>query len=234
MRLKFDIEEIKREISMKDSGTYEIRVLMSDKWNTKLSVYFDSSDPDEAVQQLVNWKYPYDCNINFFMTVNPVKECCKSREQFNKLKKVPIMTTDEDIEKICWLPIDIDSERPKGVCATREEKRVAWETAKEVRDYLKQNAGLDNPEIVDSGNGYHLKYRVSWSNDEEGRKNVETILEHLKTKYPAVDTTSKNPARILKIPGTITMKGRDDPEHGRPFRKARILQEASPAEGEVN
>lgn len=231
MKPKFNEAEIRREIASKCKGIYELRILMTDFYSTKLSAYFDSDYPDEIIRQMMSRSYPKNCNVNFYLTSNPVKEYCRSREQFDNLIKCKIMTQDDDIERLTWLPIDIDPEHPAGTCATDEEKKNAWEQAEDVCHYMKA-MGFDEPEIVDSGNGFHLKYRIDLPNNEEGRGVVEQLLDKLHESYPLVDVTSKNPSRILKLPGTLTMKGRHTED--RPFRWARIVQDAASTEEATN
>lgn len=247
MEIKFDEQEIRREIQNKPSGIYELRILMTDFYNTKLSAYFDSESPDAVIEQMLRWRYPAKCCVNWYLTSNPVKEYCFAREQFNDLRKCRIMTQDDDIERLSWLTLDVDAEHPAGTSATDEEKAAALEQAKNVYQYM-NGCGFHLPEIVDSGNGYHLKYRVDLPNDDENRAFLASVVDALHERFPFIDKAVKNPSRILKLPGTLAMKGRNITEEiaaertartgkkvdARPFRAAYIIRDAGTEERTAN
>ena len=221
--VQFDESQIRKEIAAKVAGIYEIRILMTDFYNTKLSAYFDRDHPDQVISQMLRWNYPADCCVNFYMTINPVKEYCTAREQFNSLRKCRIMTQEEDIERLTWFAVDVDPEHPAGVSATDAEKETARTQAKEVLAYM-ETIGFTDPEVVDSGNGFHLKYRIDLPNIAENRDYLKMLNEDLNKRFPLVDKAIKDANRILKIAGTVAMKGRNTKD--RPFRKAYIIREA--------
>lgn len=229
--VKFDEEQIRKEIDSKSPGIYELRILMTDFYNTKLSCYFHSTDPDRAIKQMLNWNYPDNCCINFYLTINPVKDYCEAREQFYSLRKTRIMTQDDDIDRLTWFAIDVDPEHPAGTSATDAEKETARKQAVEVYHYM-ESIGFVNPEIVDSGNGFHLKYRIDLPNTAENHAFLSMLNESLCKQFSMVDKSIKNVSRILKLPGTVAMKGRSTKE--RPFRPAYIIREAEPATEGVN
>jgi hypothetical protein len=78
--------------------------------------------------------------------------------------------------------------------------------------------------LADSGNGYHLLYRVDLPADDGGL--VERILaalgERFDTPHAKIDRTVFNPARICKLPGTLARKG--DSTADRPHRRAKLLE----------
>ena len=224
----FDKDQILKEIAAKTPGLYEMRILMSDFYNTKLSAYFHSENPAPVLDQVYKWNYPSDCTVNFYMTINPVKEYCEAREQYYSLRKCKVMTQTEDIDRLTWFAVDVDPEHPAGTSATDEEKQTAKEQAVEVYHHMK-SIGFNGPEIVDSGNGYHLKYRIDYANTEENRKFLKVLNNTLHDRFPLIDRSTTDVNRILKIPGTVAMKGRHT--ESRPFRMARILREADPLEG---
>jgi len=220
--IHFDEEQIRKEISYKEPGLYELRIIMNDFFSTKLSCYFHSEEPDSMIKQMLSWKYPDNCCINWYLTINPVRAYCEAREQFNSLRKVRIMTEAEDIEKLTWFAVDIDPEHPRGVSASEAEKETAKAQALAVCKYMRE-AGFSWPEVVDSGNGYHLKYRIDLENTEPNREMLRNMNRVLGERFPLVDAAVKDVSRVLKLPGTMAMKGRSTQE--RPFRMARILRE---------
>ncbi len=226
---RFDVDQIRREIAGKAPGIYELRILMSDFYNTKLSAYFHTDAPEPVIEQMLNWRYPENCCVNWYLTINSVQDYCEAREQYYSLRKVKVMTQTEDIDRLTWFAVDVDPEHPAGTSATDEEKAMAKAQAVEVYHYM-QSIGFSGPEIVDSGNGYHLKYRVDLENTEENRKTLKLLNNALNKQFPLVDRATTDANRILKLPGTVAMKGRST--ESRPFRMARILREAAPI-GEV-
>lgn len=223
-KLQFDEREIRREISAKVPGIYELRIICTDFYNTKLSAYFHSVCPDAVITQMMGWNYPANCCVNFFLTSNPVREYCEAREQFGNIRKTRVMSMDEDIARLTWLPIDIDSPHPTGVSANDAEKQEAHRVAVQVLEHMRSMGWEDAPEIVDSGNGYHIKYRIDFPNDDEGRGILAAVVDELHEQFGLIDTAVKNPARILKLPGTMAMKGRSTED--RPHRMARIISDA--------
>lgn len=225
--VRFNEEEIRREIAAKNPGYYEVRILMSDFYNTKLSAYFHSDNPDPVIKQMLEWRYPDNCTINFYLTINPVKEYCEAREQFYSLRKCKIMTQDEDIDRLTWFATDVDPEHPAGTSATLEEKETARMQAREVYNYM-TGLGFADPEIVDSGNGYHLKYRIDLPKTDETQEMLCSLNASLCEQFSMVDKAVKNSSRILKLPGTIAMKGRHTAD--RSYRPAFIIRDAAQIE----
>jgi hypothetical protein len=156
-------------------------------------------------------------------------EYCKSREQYGQLMRTKVTTQDDDIKRLTWLPFDIDPERPAGVSATDEEKHTAYIQAADLIQHLSL-LGWEAPEEVDSGNGYHVKYRLDLPNDSEGREIIANAIDNLKKRFPLIDETAKNPSRILKLPGTIAMKGRNTED--RPHRLSVIMGKATEVKDE--
>ena len=64
-----------------------------------------------------------------------------------------------------WLLIDVDPERPSGISATDAEKAAAQKKAREIYRFLKER-GWPEPVVADSGNGYHLLYRIDLPCDD--------------------------------------------------------------------
>lgn len=222
--VKFDEDQIRKEIRQKPPGIYELRIIMTDFFNTKLSCYFPSESPDSMIDQIKKWNYPSNCCVNFYLTINPVKEYCRAREQYNSLRKTRVMTQQDDVDRITWFVVDVDPDHPAGVSASDREKEAARQQAIEVCQYM-ENIGFKNPEIVDSGNGFHLKYRIDLSNTAEKRERLRLMTDALHRRFPMVDRSLKDVSRVLKLPGTIAMKGRNVDE--RPYRMARIIREAT-------
>lgn len=162
-----------------------------------------------------------------YVTLNEVNPALLSRRA-NRIKmrlgKKDSTTSDADILRRRWLPVDIDPLRPSGVSSTDEEHGLALTKADEVARWL---AGLGFPDPVrsDSGNGAHLLYRIDLPNDDAALALVKGCLATLDTLFSddrvTVDTANFNAARIWKLYGTVSRKG--DSTHERPHRRSRII-----------
>lgn len=170
-----------------------------------------------------------------YFTLNPVRRgrLAPDAGQQNKHKIVRASQATSDSDIVCrrWILIDIDGfrrdengQRLKGEhSATDSEKTQCLELIGKVRDYL-HAAGWPEPVFADSGNGYHLLYRIDEPAEDE--RLVERCLKALAAKFNTesvkVDTTVFNPSRICALYGTWKRKGENTPE--RPHRMTAVLE----------
>lgn len=158
-----------------------------------------------------------------YYTLNPVKKELLAR-RCNRIDRAGDgeLTKDTNIERRRWLLIDCDPIRDPHISATDAEKQHALQTAMAVRDYLR-SIGWPEPIIVDSGNGYHLLYRIDLRADDDGF--VERVLLALAARFDddhvKIDRSVHNPARICKMVGTFACKGDSTTE--RPHRLAKPI-----------
>ena len=154
----------------------------------------------------------YDGLGGMYATINEIKDACSGREQANRLIKSPKATTnDKEIENRRIILLDFDPERPADTNATDEEVKLAEECMKSVYRYLRDQ-GFSAPVVANSGNGYHLLYKVNIPNTDENTKTVELFLKALDMMFGneqtvKVDTSVFNASRISKIIGTPSNKG---------------------------
>jgi len=118
--------------------------------------------------------------------------------------------------------IDADPIRLSGVSSSDAEKLAA----KKIIDDIETSLSLDgwpDPIKADSGNGYHLLYRINLPAEDGGlvRNCLRALSAQYSTPEVTIDTAVYNPARICKLYGTVSRKGDSTPE--RPHRNARIL-----------
>ncbi len=176
------------------------------------------ANSDNIEKQLARYK-----GRTFYQTMNCIDPGCYSRAQREVLMPNPRETTaDRDIIGYNWILIDADPVRPSGVSATDNEKELARKTARAVYLHLKK-LGFSEPIAADSGNGFHLLYRI-----KAKIASKDTIAQFLKvldlwfsSEAVQIDTAVYNPARITKLYGTIARKGANSPE--RPHRESKIL-----------
>lgn len=219
-------------------GTFEIRILENGQYKTVWSCLRDdlTKDWDQTRRRLLE----LNKTSNVFFTMNPLLPACKSKTAYGP-NFIRVSggegISDNEIAKYRWLLIDLDPDRPKDVSSTDEEKALAYTKAIEIRRFLSEK-GLLPPVFCDSGNGFHLLYRVSLENSKENANLLRDVLLSLSEKFSdervKVDRKVFNPARIIKFYGTMSRKGRDDTENGRPHRKSGFIEFPDLAEIKVN
>lgn len=110
-----------------------------------------------------------------------------------------------------WLFVDVDPVKAEADSSSTEaEKSEAWRVASAVIDDALAR-GWGEPVAIDSGNGYHLLYRVELPNDQAASKLVSAVLKSMAKALDSdgarIDTKVFNAARIAKLPGTWARKG---------------------------
>lgn len=161
-----------------------------------------------------------------YATINQIKDACAGREQADKIIKSPKATTnDKEIECRRILLIDFDPERPADTNATDGEVALADACMRKVYRYLRDQ-GFSAPVVANSGNGFHLYYKINIPNTEENTKIIETFLKALDMmfgdeKTVKVDTSVFNASRIAKIIGTPSNKGSNT--KARPQRMSKFI-----------
>ena len=198
-----------------DHPLTEFRILGRNK---TFSGYF--TDIEKAIPFLRQ----YD-GYGIYATFNEVKESCYGRTQCDQIIDRPKSTTnDADIERRRYILIDFDPERPSDTNASDAEKQLAMDRMKQVGGFLRRE-GFNYPVIADSGNGYHLYYKVDLPNDKETTDTVRDFLLALDALFSddkvKVDTSVFNASRIAKVMGTSSNKGSN--AKSRPQRNSEIL-----------
>jgi len=185
-----------------------------------ISGWFDNiTDALNIINELDDVEVP----AGIFVSLNPCLAALTARAN-NRLKPAVKRTCDTDIQRIRHLLIDIDPKRPSGVSATDQEKGAALGVAYSINmDLLK--CGGPKPLVADSGNGFHLIYKIDLPNDPASIDLIKGVLTALDRNYStdvvSVDTAVFNPSRISKIYGTMARKG--DSTADRPHRKSGII-----------
>ncbi len=180
--------------------------------------YFDSSEAaGKAVAELEKRKPG-----GIYVTLNEVNPALLARSP-NRLADWPDQTTsDGDILRRRWLPIDFDAIRPSGISSTDAEHDAAIQVARDCREWLTA-AGWPEPILADSGNGAHLLYRIDLPPDDDGLvgRALAAIAAKMSTPAVAVDTSVSNPSRIWRLYSTVARKGH--PTADRPHRRSRMI-----------
>jgi hypothetical protein len=133
------------------------------------------------------------------------------------------LAKDKDVLRRQWLLIDADPVRDPLISSTDAEKAHGLTTIEAVRDFLRCR-GWPQPILADSGNGYHLLYRIDQPADDGGMvgRLLRGLADRFDSEHVKVDQKVFNPARLCKLPGTWARKGDNTP--ARPHRRACILE----------
>lgn len=165
-----------------------------------------------------------------YITLNPCNPALTARANNNLKAGVP-RTQDADILRLRNFLIDADPKRPAGISSSEEEKKKAAGVYRAVGKFLRDQ-GWSYPLIGDSGNGWHLIYRIDLENSAENVEILKNALKFLSDKFGTadveIDTKVFNPSRLVKLYGTTTRKGDSTPD--RPHRASNIFHIPDPVE----
>lgn len=205
---------------MKPNGQlFEIRVVFGNK--VVYTGYFD--DPVKLLNAMERDIPTFDdCNI--YITLNHLNAGCSGRVQFDRFMKNRQTTSDSEIDGYEWLFIDLDPTRPPGTSSTDEQLAMAKAKGNEVFKFMKDQ-GFNNPLMAYSGNGVHLLYRIKLENSSDNKSLIERTLAVLDMLFSddniKVDRANFNPARVIKLYGTLAQKGRNTEKY--PHRMSRLV-----------
>lgn len=177
------------------------------------------------VDTLLNEIRKYD-NCNIYFTLNAINPACYDREQHDRIVTKPKSTTsDNDIVGRDWILIDIDTKKPSDTNSTDEEKEMAKEVVNNVFKFLRDE-GFEKPVVCDSGNGFHLLYKIAMKNNNENTTICKEFLQVLDMLFSnsnvEIDCTTHNASRVCKLYGTFSRKGSNTKK--RPQRESKILR----------
>ncbi len=167
-----------------------------------------------------------------YITLNPVPVDLLARENNRVQERAKRTTTDDEVLRRVWLPVDLDPARPSGISASEHEHQAALEQARRAREWLSSEWGWHAPIFADSGNGAHLLYAIDLPNDAASTDLLKRCLAALARRFDTeavkLDQSVYNAARIWKLYGSVARKGEHLPL--RPHRLARIISAPDPVE----
>ena len=226
----------------------ELRVPKCGNYGT-ISGYYDDHDAlAGAIAELSGTKLGIVIVPAVYFTLNPVSNEAATAVTNSWTPNCRQTTKDKDIARRRWLLVDIDPIRPANLSATDSEKQEAKEIAVLVDEYLRSR-GWPDPVLADSGNGFHLLWRVDLPNDPESTELIKSCLAALAEKFDTagatIDRSVFNAARIVKCYGSKSCKGPDSEDRPhrlsgilsapeRPIPAARVLLEELAAECTLN
>jgi P4 family phage/plasmid primase-like protien len=200
-------------------GVHEVRVFRP----SGVAVgYFDSWDA--ALRTIENEPSQYKAA---YFTLNPVDPGkLPANITVNPQTLTPTRNTagDADMLSRTLLLVDLDPPRPAGTNAMDAEKQAAREAAERVREYL-SSRNWPEPMLCDSGNGWHLQYRVALPNCDHATDLVRGVLARLHQLFPMVDAGNFNASRLCKLYGSFARKGEHSEQ--RPWRRSAMVRDGS-------
>lgn len=210
--------EVRKTLEViKNNELVEVRIIGAG--NKNYSGYFKNMD------NLISEVEKLESNGNVYFIFNKLKDECYHREQCEKMVFGARNTSDSDIESREWLMIDIDGNRVAGISSTDIEKAEIKKVALQTYQYLK-DIGFSEPVSTDSGNGYHLMYKIKLVNSKEVEELISKFLKSLNlimsNDFASIDIKVGNAARITKLYGTVSKKGANTTE--RPHRHSGIIR----------
>ena len=216
-----DRAEIERGISLLFDPSDVVEARIPKTRAGVVAGYFDQRQKLAAAIEEADAKYRA---VGVYYVLNRIAPALLGRA-YNRLReRADCTTSDNNIVRRRWLPVDLDPVRPAGISSSDEEHAGAIARAQLIGDDMAKEWG--RPILADSGNGAHLLYRIDLANDQETLGFVTGALIELDRRYSdefvKVDVTSANAARIWKAYGTVARKGDSIP--GRPHRLSKILE----------
>jgi hypothetical protein len=185
-----------------------------------VSGYYDFDHLSDMAKVCLHWtRLAEGC----YFTLNPVLPDLLARAANRVVKRPKHTTTDAEILHRRHLVFDADPVRPAGVSATKEEKDLARSRIQNLVGHLTE-LGWPQPIPADSGNGFHALYAIDLPRDDGGL--VERVLKSadhgFSDGHVHIDPKLFNPARIIKLYGSIARKGDHTPT--RPHRYSQVLK----------
>ena len=215
-----DADEVRKAIGVlqEPGGVFEVRVIGTAKKDI-MSGYFKDAETLLKEFDQIDLR-----RKNVYITLGKIKEECFARAQSERFLKSPQTSSDTEVISYRWFFVDIDPVRSAGISSSQEEIYAAEHILDKVLTYL-EGLGFSEPVMAESGNGYHLLYRIDIPNNSQNERLIEKGLKVLSglfdTDEVKVDTTNYNPSRICKLHGTLAQKGTST--KNRPHRMSRII-----------
>jgi hypothetical protein len=155
-----------------------------------------------------------------YMSINPLNPVVLNWNA-NRLDRAVKAADDAQVTRLRHLFVDVDPVRPPYTNATEAERKAALDMLDQVIEYL-AGEGWEPPVLAgSSGSGAMGLWRIDLPPSEVGA--VEAVLAVLATRfttdYVTIDSSVANPARIVRVPGTVNAKA-PTPQPDRPWTLA--------------
>jgi P4 family phage/plasmid primase-like protien len=197
-----------------------LRVRLPDWENpATYSGYYDRHNLDALVIDADQLSDDAECVA---LSLNPVRPGLLDRSGYH-MTRGGKAASEADIVTRQGIVIDFDPKRPGKVAATDAEKELARNLMGQVRTFLDAR-GWPAPMVCDSGNGFHLRYRIDLPTNDGGL--VKRVLYGLDARFSCpdatIDTQLGDAPRVIRLYGTWNRKGENTSE--RPHRRSAVLE----------
>jgi hypothetical protein len=172
---------------------------------------------------------PFVGRAQLYITVNlvdPALPATLGCAQNRLIVKPASLTGDADIVRRVLIFVDVDPVRDTKLAATDIEHRAALDRVEAIAAWgINRGIAPSAMMTVDSGNGGYLLLRVDLPNTPAAAVLVTCITRAIAARFTdaevKVDAAVANAARLMKLVGTVAMKGPNTPD--RPHRTAAFL-----------
>jgi len=117
-------------------------------------------------------------------------------------------TSDADVTRYRHLYLDVDSVRPTDTNATAQERDATRERALQLLTYLRDAGWPDPVWAGSSGSGSMMLFRIDLAPDAQPliRRVLQGLHDLFGDDVVAIDTSTANPARLVRLAGTVNAK----------------------------
>lgn len=166
-------------------GVFEIRCLNTSKGT--ISGFFDDHEKAAIAVAGLNGHVPA-----IYVTLNPVNSSLLARSANRLTPYAKCATSEKDIIRRRWLPLDFDAVRPAGISSTDIEHQLAIDRAIEAHAWL-TSIGFPAGILASSGNGAHLIHKIAAPNDKDAGDLIQTARIRYAQAYPEL-----TPLQVMK------------------------------------
>ena len=223
--LKTDWREVQKTLNVYQSGNaiLEVRILANQRSSQIHSMIMtNNSEGFSALRNALKAERLDD--VPLYMTLNSIRTDVDVVRNVNKLHASGKTTADRHMSRYRFVHLDFDPVRESGTQATEDGVHAAQQLCEQLQEIL-AGFGFPTPIVAFSGNGYNLDYPADFEASKENAKRVNKFLHVLSERFSTpdveIDVSTSNPARIIKLFGCPSKKGKNTPE--RPYRLTRIL-----------
>jgi len=224
-----DVRLTYQYLNHQSHGVTEVRVIRPQGGIVGIG-YFDNEDDFVAACKAHNGR------ANIYAGIQP-RPNRFLKDAPNQVRALNRGATDDDIETITSVVIDIDPTRPKHSASTEDELALAVERGKVVSGDL-DGRGFVPPVPNMSGNGLQLwlatpAVPIDNGNRQHVRQQIKDFEADIRDRFSgdgvAIDSIH-NPSRIIKVIGTLSVKGENTAD--RPHRLSKPLEDFTRREDE--
>ena len=140
-----DPAEIRRALDLLavPGGVVEIRGIKIPGYGKPFPAAGYFTDPDKAAQAAATLDKRKAVGV--YVVLNEINPALLARSPNQMTDHLETTTSDNDIIRRRWLPIDFDPTRPSGISSTDAEHDAAETLARECADWLREDAGWPDP-----------------------------------------------------------------------------------------